>query len=474
VPEHIKTDLCIIGAGSAGLSVAAGAAQMGARTVLIERGLMGGDCLNFGCVPSKSLLAAAKAAAAWRHSAAFGIDAAPSQVDWPRVRAHVAGVIAAIAPHDSVERFEGLGVRVIKAEARFTGPDTLIAGEAILRARRFVIATGSEPLVPPIPGLDQVSFLTNETVFGIEAAPQHLLVLGGGPIGCELAQAHRRLGAEVTVIEMSRILPKDDEDASSIVRESLIGDGVRVIQGGKAVAVERTDKGIIVEVERNGSNERLSGSHLLIAVGRRPSVAGLNLEAAGVAVDKSGIRLDERLRTTNRRIYAAGDVSGGPQFTHMAGHEAGIVLRNALFRLPAKVERRAVPWVTYTDPELAQVGLTEAAARGKGEDVVCLRSDYGESDRARAERAGDGFVKVIATRRGAVLGATIVGRNAGELILPWVLAMQHRLGLRAMASVIAPYPTLGEIGKRAAGNFYAPRLFSAGTRRLVRLLQRLP
>jgi len=193
VPEHIETDLCIIGAGSAGLSVAAGAAQMGARTVLIERGLMGGDCLNFGCVPSKSLLAAAKAAAAWRHGAAFGIDAAPSQVDWPRVRAHVAGVIAAIAPHDSVERFEGLGVRVIKAEARFTGPDTLIAGEATLRARRFVIATGSEPLVPPIPGLDQVSFLTNETVFGIEAAPQHLLVLGGGPIGCELAQAHRRL-----------------------------------------------------------------------------------------------------------------------------------------------------------------------------------------------------------------------------------------------------------------------------------------
>ena len=447
---------------------------MGARTVLIERGLMGGDCLNFGCVPSKSLLAAAKAAAAWRHGAAFGIDAAPSQVDWPRVRAHVAGVIAAIAPHDSVERFEGLGVRVIKAEARFTGPDTLIAGEATLRARRFVIATGSEPLVPPIPGLDQVSFLTNETVFGIEAAPQHLLVLGGGPIGCELAQAHRRLGAEVTVIEMSRILPKDDEDASSIVRESLIGDGVRVIEGGKAVAVERTDKGIIVAVERNGSNEHLSGSHLLIAVGRRPSVAGLNLEAAGVAVGKSGIRLDERLRTTNPRIYAAGDVSGGPQFTHMAGHEAGIVLRNALFRLPAKVERRAVPWVTYTDPELAQVGLTEAAARAKDEEVVCVRSDYGESDRARAERAGDGFVKVIATRRGAVLGATIVGRNAGELILPWVLAMQRRLGLRAMASVIAPYPTLGEIGKRAAGNFYAPRLFSAGTRRLVRLLQRLP
>jgi pyruvate/2-oxoglutarate dehydrogenase complex dihydrolipoamide dehydrogenase (E3) component len=472
--ERIETDLCIIGAGSAGLSVAAGAAQMGVRTVLIERGLMGGDCLNFGCVPSKALLAASKAAASWRHSAAFGIDASPGQVDWPRVRAHVASVIAAIAPHDSVERFEGLGVRVIKAEARFTGPDTLTVGEASVRARRFVIATGSEPLVPSIPGLDQVPFLTNETVFGIETLPQHLLVLGGGPIGCELAQAHRRLGAEVTVIEMQRILPKDDEEATSVVRHSLIGDGVRVLEGAKAVAVEGTERGVTVEIELNGAHERLSGSHLLIAVGRKASVAKLNLEAAGVAVEKSGIRVDDRLRTTNRRIYAAGDVSGGPQFTHMAGHEAGIVLRNALFRLPAKVERRVVPWVTYTDPELAQVGLTEAAARAKGEDVVCVRSDYGESDRARAERTGAGFVKVVATRRGAVLGATIVGRNAGELILPWVLAMQHRLGLRAMASVIAPYPTLGEIGKRAAGNFYAPRLFSAGTRRLVRLLQRLP
>jgi pyruvate/2-oxoglutarate dehydrogenase complex dihydrolipoamide dehydrogenase (E3) component len=373
-----------------------------------------------------------------------------------------------------VERFEGLGVRVIKAEARFVGPDTLAAGDTTIRARRFVIATGSEPLVPPIKGLETVPFLTNETIFGIDTAPQHLLVLGGGPIGCELAQAHRRLGAEVSLIEMSRILPKDDEEAASIVRESLVRDGVRVIEGGKAVAVERTENGLAVEIELKDAKERAAGSHLLIAVGRRPTVAGLDLEAAGVAADKSGIRVDDRLRTTNRRVYAAGDVSGGPQFTHMAGHQAGIVLRNALFRLPAKVERRAVPWVTYTDPELAQVGLTEAAARANGEDVVCVRSDYGDSDRARAERAGEGFVKVIATRRGAVLGATIVGRNAGEVILPWVLAMQNGLGLRAMASVIAPYPTLSEIGKRAAGNFFAPRLFSAGTQRLVRLLQRLP
>ncbi len=472
--ERIDVDLCIIGAGSAGLTIAAGAAQMGAKTVLIERGLMGGDCLNYGCVPSKSLLAAAKAAAAWRNGAAFGIDGKPPTIDWGRVRTHVAGVIATIAPHDSQERFEGLGVRVIRAEARFIAPDALIAGEATIRARRFVIATGSEPLVPPIPGLDQVPFLTNETVFALEAAPRHLVVLGGGPIGCELAQAHRRLGAEVTLIEMARILPKDDEEAVALVRQHLAGEGMRLIEGGKAVRVEASENGVAIAVERGGAAERITGSHLLIAVGRKPTVAGLGLEAAGVAVEKTGIRVDERLRTTNRRIYAAGDVSGGPQFTHMAGHAAGIVLRNALFRLPAKVERRAVPWVTYTDPELAQVGLTLAVARARGEEVTVVRGDYGESDRARAERAGEGFVKVVATPRGAVLGATIVGRNAGELILPWVLAMQQGLGLRAMASVIAPYPTLGEIGKRAAGSFYAPRLFGPGTRRLVRLLQRLP
>ncbi len=472
--ERIEPGLCVIGAGSAGLSIAAGAAQLGIATVLIERGLMGGDCLNYGCVPSKSLLAAAKAAAAWRSGAPFGIDGKPPAIDWNRVRAHVESVIASIAPHDSQERFEGLGVRVIRAEARFIGPDAVVAAGATIHARRFVVATGSEPLVPPIPGIDAVPILTNETVFALEAQPRHLLVLGGGPIGCELAQAHRRLGAEVTLVEMARILPKDDEEAAALVRKCLVRESVRLIEGSKAVGVEAAEGGVTLVVERESVLERITGSHLLVAAGRKPSVTGLGLEAAGVAVEKAGIRVDDRLRTTNPRIYAAGDVSGGPQFTHMAGHEAGIVLRNALFRLPAKVERRAVPWVTYTDPELAQVGLTEAAARAERPDVAVIRGGYEESDRARAERAGEGFVKVVATRRGAILGATIVGRNAGELILPWVLAMQNGLGLRAMATVIAPYPTLGEIGKRAASNFFAPKLFGAGTRRLVRLLQRLP
>jgi pyruvate/2-oxoglutarate dehydrogenase complex dihydrolipoamide dehydrogenase (E3) component len=472
--ERIAADLCIIGAGSAGLSIAAGASQMGARTVLIERGLMGGDCLNFGCVPSKSLLAAAKAATAWRHGAGFGVDGAAPRIDWTRVRAHLAGVIASIAPHDSVERFESLGVRVIRAEARFTGPEELMAGQALVRARRFVIATGSEPLVPSIPGLDQAPYLTNETVFGLEALPHHLLVLGGGPIGAELAQAFRRLGAAVTLIEAARILPKDDEEAAELVRASLTQDGVRLMEGAKAAGVEAHAPGIALLVEAGGRQDRITGTHLLLAVGRKPTVAGLGLEAAGVAVEKNGIRVDERLRTTNRRIYAAGDVAGGPQFTHMAGHHAGVVVRNALFGIPAKVERKAVPWVTFTDPELAQVGLTEAAARRQGEAVTVLRSGFEESDRARAERDGEGFVKIVADRRGKVLGATIVGRGAGELILPWVLAMQNGLDLKAMAKVIAPYPTLGEVGKRAAGSFFAPRLFGPRMRRIVKLLQRLP
>ena len=361
--ERIEADLCVIGAGSAGLSIAAGAVQMGARTVLIERGLMGGDCLNFGCVPSKSLLAAAKAAVAWREGAGFGVEAQPPRIDWTRLKAHLAEVIASIAPHDSVERFEGLGVRVIKAEARFTGPDELAAGDAVVRARRFVIATGSEPLAPPVPGLDGVPYLTNETIFALDSAPRHLLVLGGGPIGVELAQAHRRLGVEVTLVEMARILPRDDEDAAALVRASLARDGVRLIEGGRAARAETAAEGVALMVERGGAQERILGSHLLVAVGRRPTVEGLGLDAAGVAMDKSGIRVDERLRTTNRRIFAAGDVTGGLQFTHVAGHHAGVVIRNALFHLPGRVERRAVPWVTYTVPELAQVGPTEAAAR---------------------------------------------------------------------------------------------------------------
>ena len=469
-------DLCIVGAGSAGLSVAAGAAQMGAETLLIEKGTMGGDCLNFGCVPSKSLLASGKAAAAWRHSPAFGVTYGAPEIDMRAVHDHVHEVIAAIAPTDSVERFESLGVKVIKGTARFTGPEELAVesedGRRTVRARRFVIAAGSQPLVPSIPGLDGVDYLTNETVFGLTELPPRLIVVGGGPIGCELGQAFRNLGAAVDILEMGGILPKDDAELREVLRKRLLADGVGLHENTKVVGVEKDGAGLSVEIEREGAAERISGSHLLIAAGRAPSLEGLDLEKAGIASDRRGITVDARLRTSNKKVYAAGDIAGGPQFTHVAGYHAGVILKNALFRLPAKTDYRAVPWVTYCDPELAQVGLTESAARDKGEKIEVLTWPFAENDRAQAERRTEGLIKVVATPRGKVLGAGIVGPNAGELILPWGLAISEGLKLGALAQVIAPYPTLGEVTKRVAGSHFTPKIFSDRTRWLVRFLAR--
>ncbi len=463
-------DLCVIGAGSAGLSIAAGASQMGARVALVEKGVMGGDCLNFGCVPSKALLAAGHRAVSWREAAAFGLADAPPAVDFAAVMRHVRQVIAAIAPNDSVARFEGLGVAVLQGEARFLGPDRLSAAGRELRAKRFVLATGSRPLVPPIPGLAEQPFLTNETIFSLTAAPQHLVVLGGGPIGCELAQAFARLGCRVTLVEMGSLMPKDDPELVAFVRRSLEADGVALLEGAKAVAVE---PGPVLVVERDGAQQRVAGSHLLVAVGRRPSFEGLGLEQAGVRLERGRLLLDRGLRSSNRRIYAAGDAAGGLQFTHLAGAHAGVLIKRLLFRLPARADRLTVPWVTYCDPELAQVGLTEAEAAAHG-PIRVLRWSLHENDRAQAERATGGLVKLIATPRGKLLGAGIVGQGAGELILPYVLAVAGKLKLGDLASVIAPYPTLSEAGKRAAGSFYVPKLFGNGTRRLVRLLLKLP
>ena len=471
--DTLRADICVIGAGSAGLSVAAGAAQMGAKTVLIERGEMGGDCLNYGCVPSKSLLAAAKAAVARDLAARMGIYYDPPRVDFGAVRDHVRGVIAGIAPHDSQERFEGLGVTVLRAQARFVGPREVEADGARIRARRFVVATGSQPVVPPLPGLEGVDHLTNETVFQLSKAPTHMIVVGGGPIGCELGQAFRRLGSEVTIVEMAAILPNDDPELAELVRTRLRAEGVRLHERARAGAVRPDGAGFVLEIERDGGRESLAGDALLLAVGRRPVVEGLDLEAAGIEHDRKGIKVDRRLRSSNRKVFAAGDVAGGHQFTHMAGYHAGVVLKNALFRLPAKVDDGAVPWVTYTDPELAHVGLTEGAAKARHGSIRVLRWPFAENDRARCERQDHGFVKVVTTPRGRVLGASIVGAHAGELIHPWVLAISKGLGVGAMAQIIAPYPTLGEVNKRAAGSFYTAKLFGDGTRRLVRLLGKL-
>ncbi len=470
--DAVTCDICVIGAGSGGLSVAAGASLMGARTVLIERAHMGGDCLNFGCVPSKALLAAAKAAASPRRARAMGVTLGEAGVDFARVNDHVKAVIAAIAPHDSVERFEGLGVTVILGDARFTGPAEVAVGERRVRARRFVVATGSAPAAPPVPGLARTPHFTNETLFDIRVLPAHLLILGGGPIGLEMAQAHRRLGAKVTVIEMLRALAREDAELAAVVTHRLRAEGVEILEGTRVEMATTGPQGVALTLADSQGQRSIEGSHLLVAAGRNANVADLGLEAAGVAYTPKGVTVDAGLRSTNKRVYAVGDAAGGAQFTHLAAYHAGIVLRRALFRLPAKADPGIVPWATYTDPELAYVGLDEARAREQFAPITILRWPFADNDRAQAERETDGLVKVLTTKSGRILGAGIVGAHAGELIQPWVLAVARKMKIGAIAGMIAPYPTFGEVNKRVAGSFFTPKLFSPRTRRIVRFLAR--
>ena len=467
--HSITADLCIIGAGSAGLSLAAGAAQLGRKTVLIEKGEMGGDCLNYGCVPSKALLAAGAAAQSARDASKFGVNAGEPEIDFPAVMDHVDSVIAAIAPHDSQERFEGFGVTVIRERGMLTGPRTVKAGDYEITAKHIILATGSSPFVPPIPGIDQVDYFTNETIFKNRNRPDHLLVLGGGPIGIEMAQAHRRLGSEVTVVEGFNILGRDDKDAVALVRARLEKEGVNIVEGVKATAVSTSDTGGVTLTLDSG--ETISGSHLLVAVGRRSKLDGLGLEAAGVTVENGRIISDDRLRTANSRVYVAGDIAGGAQFTHLAGDHASTLVRNILFKMPAKKRDALIPRVTYCEPELASVGISEDEARkAHGDDVTVLRWDLTENDRAQAEKGTEGFIKVVTNKKGVVLGATIVGKSAGDLISMWAFALANGSKVKDFTNFIAPYPTRGEISKRAAGAFYTPTLFSDRTKTVVRLL----
>ncbi|MDQ6975483.1 MAG: FAD-dependent oxidoreductase [Mariprofundaceae bacterium] len=471
--EVIQVDICIIGAGSGGLTLAAGAVQMGASVVLIEKGAMGGDCLNTGCVPSKALLAAAEKAAHIKDAAAFGVHAGKLAIDYAAVHQHVQSVIASIAPNDSVARFESLGVRVIRATARFIDKQNIQAGDVTVHAKYTVIATGSSPFVPPIEGLQGIPFFTNENIFDQQTAISHLIVIGGGPIGMELAQASRRLGAEVTVMEAARLLVKDDPDATAVVIEYLRKEGIRFYEGGRNIRFEALPSGDIqVFCEMDSTTQCVTGSHVLIATGRRANVHGLALEKAGVEYTERGISVNQSLRTSNARIFAIGDVVGPYQFTHMAAYQAGIVLRNILFKWPVKVHYKAVPWVTYTDPELAHVGLAASDAKKQNIKHRVLHWSFAENDRAQAERRTEGLVKVIVRPNGRILGASIVGLHAGELIQPWVLAINQRLKIGAMAAAIAPYPTLGEVNKRIAGSFYTKKIFSDRMRSVVGFLMR--
>jgi len=474
--ERIKADIAIIGGGSAGLVAASGAAQLGQNVVLFENGEMGGDCLNYGCVPSKSLIAAARAAESARASGALGLDIAPPQTDWSRVRAHVHGVIETIAPIDSQERFEGLGVRVVRERARFTDARTIVSESFSVRARIMVIATGARAGAPPIPGLGEVPYLTNETVFAIEALPAHLLILGAGAIGLELGQAFRRLGSEVTLIEAGKLLGGRDEEAANVLREKFASEGVTLFESANALQIEGAG-GVAAHIETSGATTRIEGSHLLIAAGRRPNVEDLGLEAAGVAYDARGVITDAHLRTSNRRVFALGDVASREQFTHAAGLHGSLFIRNALFKLsPGRADAAPIPRVIYTEPEYAAIGLSEAEARERwGAKVRVLSVPMHDNDRAQTERDTEGFARLIVHSNGEILGAVIVGAHAGETIATVALAIANKLKIAAFTSSFVPaYPTRAEMLKRAAGQFYTKSLFSARTKLLVRLLAQLP
>jgi len=467
----IKTDICIIGAGSGGLSLASGAAQLGMGVVLIESSDMGGDCLNTGCVPSKALLATGKRAQAHRKGDISGIEPHEPDIDFSAVKDHVFDVIRSIAPHDSQERFEELGVHVIREFGEFIDHKTVRAGDHVIRAKKFVIATGSRAFVPPINGIDKSKIFTNETIFDLREKPDHLLIIGGGPIGLEMAQAHRRLGCEVTVFDMGNILPRDDQKNVTVVRDALIKEGVKIYENFAVNEIQHGDTSHRII----GDNDVIEGSHILVAAGRKPNIEKLNLDVATIKFNRGGVIVNNKLQSSHKHIYAIGDVAGGPQFTHVAGYHAGIPIKSICFKIPTKIDYSSLPWVTYTDPELAQIGLTETDAHAKfGDSIKVTEWYFKDNDRAIAEKTTEGQARIITDKKGRVLGASIVGSHAGELISVWGLAISQGLKLSAVTAIIAPYPTLGEINKRAAGAFYTPRLFSDKTRMIVKWLQKLP
>jgi len=474
-----NVDICIIGAGSAGLSIASGAAQLGRSVVLYEANEMGGDCLNSGCVPSKSIIAAGKAAHAQTSGDKYGIQPVSPKVDFDAVKAHVQGVIEQIAPVDSQERFEGLGCTVIREYAHFTDRKTVESKSSRVKAKRFVIATGSRASAPPIPGLDKTPYLTNETIFEVDRLPEHLIIIGAGPIGFELGQTFRRLGSEVTIIDVAAPLGHNEPEHAKVLIEALESEGVKFITPAKTKEIKKkkykTKSGVSLKLE---DGTKIDGSHLLVAAGRTPALDRLDLEKAGVKYDKRGIDTDDALRTSNPKVYAAGDVvKGMGGLTHAAGFHAGQLIKNFYFMPPllgqffAKAVIDRMPAAIYSEPELANIGLSEKDAREKyGEDIKTVSWAFEENDRAIAERKTEGGLKIIATKKGKVLGASVVGEGAGEIIQMLSLAMSNGVKISGLAQFISPYPTRTEIVKRAAGSWYTDTIFSDKTRKLAGIL----
>ncbi|MDJ0922404.1 MAG: FAD-dependent oxidoreductase [Henriciella sp.] len=473
--RQLKADLIVIGGGSGGLSAAAGAAMLGLNVVLYEKAEMGGDCLNYGCVPSKALLTTAKYAQSAREGAKFGVTTSDPSVDWTAVKAHVRKAIDTIAPIDSVERFEGLGVTVIQEHASFKDKKTIQSATTEATARRIIVSTGSVAFIPSIPGLDETPYITNEEIFSLPEQPSHLVVLGAGPIGLEMAQAFNRLGSEVTVIEMGRALAQSDPDHAAIAVEALREEGVTLLEGHKAVKVTGTEGQVTVDAETGDGIKQITGSHLLVAVGRRAVMDGLELEAGGVDHDRRGIQVSDKLRSvSNPRVWALGDVAGQGQFTHLAGWHASVFTRRAFFKQASKASDLPLPAVTYVAPEIAQVGLTEAQARAQyGDSVSVSTFPFHENDRAIAEGKTLGEAKLI-IRKGKLLGASVVGDGAGDIIQIVGYGMSNKLGVQSLTNFISPYPTRAEVVKRAASAHFTPTVFGPASKRLVSLLQRIP
>jgi len=462
-------DIGIIGGGAAGLTVASGAAQLGAKALLIEKEeALGGDCLHYGCVPSKTLIKTAHVYHLMKNGPAFGLPAiCPPPVDFREVAARIKSVIGVIQRHDSVERFCRLGAKVEFGAPHFTDEHAISLGGRTISARTWVIATGSSALVPPIPGLDQTPFLTNREIFSLQRLPASMIVLGAGPIAIEMAQAFCRLGTEVTVVQRSgQILSKEDADLAAIVQQRLAEEGVR-FQMNTAVLGSR-DLGHVREVViqgADGTEVRLQAEAIFVALGRSPNVAGLGLEGIDIPFDRGGIKVNAKLKTRHSHIYAAGDVIGGYQFTHVAGYEGGVVLSNAIFHLPKKTDYSLVPWCTYSHPELASIGMNERRAQAAGIEYSVWSEEFSDNDRGLAEGEALGRIKLLLDRRERPIGVQILGPQAGELLSEWVAIMNGGVGLSKIAAAIHPYPTLGEINKKVVGSIFSKKLFSETVRR---------
>ncbi|BDQ32805.1 dihydrolipoyl dehydrogenase family protein [Pseudodesulfovibrio portus] len=463
-------DIGVIGGGAAGLTVASGTSQLGLKAVLIERApKLGGDCLHTGCVPSKTLIRTAGVYHRMKHAGRFGlpeVDLPP--VDMAKVNARIRSVIDTIQVHDSEERFCGLGVKVVFGEAVFEDDHVVDCSGTRISARFWVIATGSSPAVPAIPGLADADFLTNENLFDLDTLPGSMVVLGGGPIGCEMAQAFSRLGSDVRILQRNcQLLPAADEDMAAVILDALQGEGVAVDLCAATSAVRRVPGGVEVEYARDGETRVARAERLLVSAGRSPNVGGLKLEHCGVEYDSKGVKTDNRLRTSQKHIFAAGDVLGRYQFTHAAGYEGGIVIANVAFRLPRKTDYTWLPWCTYTDPELAGVGICEKQAKAQGIEYAVWEENFADNDRALAEGGTEGKIKLVLDRKEKPLGVQVAGIHAGELAGEWVAALNARMSLSSLASAVHPYPTVAEINKRVAGKVLSSKLFSDKVRKTL-------